>query len=255
MGLPQRWLKPQRREPFSTSSRTPPLIMAAADSSSFSAGGLPPPPGFRPEMGYEGEGEYEHQGGDNPASSGLNGALLPTTLASPPAASVLTPQPFVVGSTVGMALAAYGLSAPLRFALLKAFECGEEDMAEALAETPEAEVEEVLNEVLIDDERAPTRIEKGYVRGFFRKLRDHVSAPPSAPAPTPSTTPIFLQVQDNSSKKEYRDFIDQAAKGHFELLSPRRSQLFACATKSTQVDRSREILALQTVSCRRWPAG
>ena len=221
MGLPQRWLKPQRREPFSTSSRTPPLIMAAADSSSFSAGGLPPPPGFRPEMGYEGEGEYEHQGGDNPASSGLHGALLPTTLASPPAASVSTPQPFVVGSTVGMALAAYGLSAPLRFALLKAFECGEEDMAEALAETPEAEVEEVLNEVLIDDERAPTRIEKGYVRGFFRKLRDHVSAPPSAPAPTPSTTPIFLQVPDNSSKKEYRDFIDQAAKGHFELLSPK----------------------------------
>ena len=31
MGLPQRWLKPQRREPFSTSSRTPPLIMAAAE--------------------------------------------------------------------------------------------------------------------------------------------------------------------------------------------------------------------------------
>ena len=85
---------------------------------------------------------------DVPASSGLHGALLPTAPEGRlvPAA-VSRPSPFVAGSTVGVALAAYGLSAPLRHALLCAFECGEEDSADALAEAPEAEVEEILGDI------------------------------------------------------------------------------------------------------------
>ena len=66
---PQRWLEPQWEKLFSTPSRLPPSVMAAAAGSSLILeGGLPPPLGFRPDMGYEGEGEYEHQGGDNSAS-------------------------------------------------------------------------------------------------------------------------------------------------------------------------------------------
>ena len=106
-------------------------------------------------------------------------------------AAVSTPAPFVPGSTVGVAFAAYVLSAPLRHALLRTFECGEEDSADALAETPEAEVEEILGELLVDEDmRPPTRMEKGYVRSFFRKLRTQAcstlalsSPPPPAPQP------------------------------------------------------------------------
>ena len=144
--------------------------MAAQNSIFAPAGALPPPPGFRVEAGYEVAEDYEPSARDHPASSGLHGALLPP----PPAeqlvpAAVSTPTPFVPGSTVGVALAAFGLSAPLRHALLRAFECGEEDSADALAETPEAEVEEILGEMVVDDDdtRGPTRMEKGYVRSFF----------------------------------------------------------------------------------------
>ena len=200
-------------------------MAASTGLTSGSAGGLPPPPGFRAEMGFEDEG-YERLVSDAPDSSVLNGAILPTTLraelvSEQAPAAVSMPRPFAAGSTVGVALAAYGLSAPLRFALLRAFECGEEDSADALAETPEAEVEEVLNEVLIDDDRPPTRMEKGYVRSFFRKLRATLISSTPAPTPTSSTTPIILQVPDNSDKLPYRDFLDQAAKGYFTMLSPK----------------------------------
>ena len=68
---------------------------------------------------------------------------------------------------VAVAFAAYGLSAPLRAALLKAFECGEDESAEAMATTLEQEVEEILEETLVDDTRPPTRIEKGACTKFL----------------------------------------------------------------------------------------
>ena len=148
---------------------------------------MPPPPGFRVEAGFEEEEEYEPLAKDIPASSGLHGALLPQLpVEQVVVASVSKPTPFVLGSTVGVALAAYGLSAPLRHALLRAFESGEEDAADALAETPEAEVEEILGEMLADEDmRPPTRMEKGYVRGFFRKLRTRVCSTLAVPAAPP----------------------------------------------------------------------
>ena len=198
--------------------------MAANSTSIFApAGALPLPPDFRVEAGYEEEaGEYEPRGADVPASSGLHGALI-----TPPPETRMVPaavaqQPFALGATVGVALAAYGLSAPLRFALLRAFECGEEDSAEALGETPEAEVEEILGEMLVDDEaRAPTRMEKGYVRGFFRKLRTNIITAHS-PLPLPSTgQQITLTMPDTSNRWEFRDVIDQTAKGTYMLLPPK----------------------------------
>ena len=142
--------------------------MSAANYSSIFAppGAFPPPPGFRAEAGFEEEDGYEPRGADS-ASSGLHGALLPTTL-EPKVDGPPTHLACVNGSTVGVAFAAFGLSAPLRYALLKAFECGEEDAAEAIAETPDTEIEEILEEVLLDDNsRPPIRMEKGYVRNFF----------------------------------------------------------------------------------------
>ena len=137
-------LATSRRDPASLSA-----AMAVNPSSIFAPGALPLPPDFRVEAGYEDNaGEYEPHGADAAASSGLEGA----TFVSPPETRVVpaaagAQQPFALGSSVGVALAAYGFSAPLRFALLRAFECGEEDSADALGETPEAEVEEVLNEM------------------------------------------------------------------------------------------------------------
>ena len=87
--------------------------MAASPASSARvAGGLPPPPGFRMDMGFQDEEQvYERQAGDEPGSSGLHGALLPTTMRSElvmqqASNTALMPQPFVAGSTVGVALAA-----------------------------------------------------------------------------------------------------------------------------------------------------
>ena len=137
-------------------------------------------------------------------------------------AAVSTPTLFVPGSTVGVALAAFGLSAPLRHALLRAFECGEEDSADALAETPEAEVEEILGEMVVDDDdtRGPTRMEKGYVRSFFRKLKSHVCTTLAVPSPSPTLQAITVQVLDTSNRFEYRDVLDQAAKGCYTMLTP-----------------------------------
>ena len=59
------------------------------------------------------------------------------------------------------------------------------------------------------------------MRGFFRKLCSLVITPTTVPTPSPATAPILLQVPDNSDKLSYRDFIDQAARGHFTLLSPK----------------------------------
>ena len=129
--------------------------MSAANPSSIFAppGAFPPPPGFRAEAGFEEGDGYEPRGADS-ASSGLQGALLPTTLEpkvdGPPAHLAC-----VNGSTVGVAFAAFGLSAPLRYALLKAFECGEEDSAEAIAETLDTEIEEILEEGLFDEDYRP----------------------------------------------------------------------------------------------------
>ena len=198
--------------------------MAVNPSSIFAPGALPLPPDFRVEAGYEDNaGEYEPHGADAAASSGLEGA----TLVSPPETRVVpaaagAQQPFALGSSVGVALAAYGLSAPLRFALLRAFECGEEDSADALGETPEAEVEEVLNEMMLDDEaRPPTRIEKCYVRGFFRKLRSNIAAALVPVQPTaPTTGPITLTMPDTSNRLEYRDVLDQTARGTYTMLPP-----------------------------------
>ena len=82
-------------------------------------------------------------------------------------------------------------------------------------------MEEILGEILLDDEaRPPTRMEKGYVRSFFRKIRTHLTLPPAEPASTPQAGPIVLHVPDNADKKEYRDYLDQAAKGTFTLLTP-----------------------------------
>ena len=87
-------------------------MAASTGLTSGSAGGLPPPPGFRAEMGFEDEG-YERLVSDAPDSSVLNGAILPTTLraelvSGQAPAAVSMPRPFAAGSTVGVALAAYG---------------------------------------------------------------------------------------------------------------------------------------------------
>ena len=208
---------------------TLPPAMAAQTTSIFApAGMLQPPPGFRVEAGPEGEEEYEPSVRDVPASSGLHGALLPTAPEGRVVpAAVSMPPPFVPGATVGVALAAYGLSAPLRHAMLRAFEYGEEDSADALAETSEAEVEEILWEILLDDDsRPPTRMEKGYVRGFFRKLRSHLCSMLALPSSHAPPQPIAVQMPDTTNRLEYRDVLDQASKGCYTLLSPKElSQL------------------------------
>ena len=152
------------------------------------------------------------------------GAILPTRLALQQQPSQASSSGNVKSETVAVAFAAYGLSAPLRVALLKAFECGEDECSEAMAQTPEKEVEEILEETLVDEERPPTRIEKGHVRSFFRKLRENLM--PTVPVTQPQVSgPIVVQMPDTSDRLEYRDYIDQTLKGHFTLLAP--AELYA----------------------------
>ena len=126
---------------------------------------FPAPPGFNPDEGLGGE-EYEPQVVDSQPQD-FQGAILPTHLDPKHPFSQASQSGNVRAETVAVAFAAYGLSAPLRAALLKAFECGEDESAEAMATTPEQEVEEILEETLVDDTRPPTRIEKGACTKFL----------------------------------------------------------------------------------------
>ena len=129
--------------------------------------------GFDPHHGL-GDMEYEPEEG---AQMDRPGAILPTSRL-PPTQHAPASQSGVRPATLGIAFAAYGLSTPLRMALLKAFECDESESPEAFATTPDREVDEILEETLIEDERPPSRIEKGHVRNFSAAFANNSWLPP-----------------------------------------------------------------------------
>ena len=182
------------------------------------------PPGFSLEQGLgEAELAYEPLGEDDAGEElGLLGdvTLLPTPDQGPVAGHVPenTPRP----QTVAVALATYGLSPLLGAALISTLGCSEEDSAEALADLPESELPKLTSDLLIGDELRPaTYFEKGAVHTFFRKLRSSwAPAPlaPTAPKAPPPATPIVLHMPDTSDRLEYRDFLEQTARGTFKML-------------------------------------
>ena len=183
------------------------LVAAMAFASDF-----PVPEGFDPHHGL-GDTEYEPEEG---AQMNRPGAILPTSRL-PPTQPAPASQSGVRPATLGIAFAAYGLSTPLRMALLKAFECDESESPEPFATTPDREVDEILEETLIEDERPPSRIEKGHVRNFFRRLREQLLAPPAA-APVQPSGPIQVMLPDTSDRQEYKDYLDQTLRGTFTML-------------------------------------
>ena len=180
---------------------------------------LSPPPGFSVEHGLVGgpsDGYEPHGVEDVPSERGpATPPFIPaTSIFAPPQSS---PRP----QTVAIALASFGLSPLLGTALMQTIGCGEEDDADALAALPEAEIPNIAKDLLIgDDMRPPTYFEKGTIYSFFKKLREAMSP---APAPTSKASspaaPIMVTLPDTSDRLEYRDYLDQATRGSFALLT------------------------------------
>ena len=83
--------------------------------------------------------------------------------------------------------------------------------------------EAVSSELVLADGSTPTLFQKGRFYKFFKDLMK-LFADPIAPSSTalvaapPSTSPILLEMQDNSTKLYLKDFIDQTMPGTFTVL-------------------------------------
>ena len=188
----------------------------------MAAASFVPPPDFVAEHGYL--SEYEPRGGDTPEMADVVAEGSPDAHSVDVVRGAALPGVKPTSTTVAAAFAQYGLSPLLQMALLAAFECGEEDSAEAMSSTPDEEITEILGEITLGDEmRAPTRLEKGHVRTFFKKLRESFSSPPprSTLPSSSAAAPIVVQLPDTTGRHEFRDYIDQTAKGTFTELGPK----------------------------------
>ena len=133
--------------------------------------------------------EYEPHGADNPSTSIF--AHLPPAIEEPGAPPAGAIVPVVSGprpTTIAVAFAAYGLSPSLQGGLLSVFLCTADDLAEAMASTPENEIPEILSELSLDlEERAPYALGKRpcprLLQAVARGLRHTTSVDSSGASP------------------------------------------------------------------------
>ena len=170
---------------------------------------LLPPAGFTPEHGLIDDPQLPYEPPAEDRAPGTPRAA--PSIFAPPAA-----PPF---KTVAVAMADHDLPPALMCSLFTVLGCGENDDATALGALPEEEIPNIVKELTLgDDMRAPTFFEKGLVYSFFKKLRSAL-APPAAVAKAAPPAPIAVMLPDTSDRLEYRDWLDQTARGTFTMLS------------------------------------
>ena len=169
---------------------------------------LPPPAGFTPEHGFAEDPQLPYEP--------LAEERAPGT---PRAASIFAHPAAPDYKTVSAAMAEHDLPPSLMCALMTTLGCGENDNSAVLGSLPEEEVPNIIKDLSLGDEsRAPTFFEKGLVYSFFKKLRA-ACAPPTALAKAAPPIPITVALPDTSDQLEYRDWLDQTARGTFTMLS------------------------------------
>ena len=67
--------------------------------------------------------------------------------------------------------------------------------------------------------RPPTRIEKAKVSHLFKSLKSKADPPPVAVGKASAPQPIVVNIASNDDKLVYKDYLDQTAKGSFNLLT------------------------------------